>query len=350
MDGARRASVTLKDVARASGVSITTVSRILNHRESGVPIREDTRERVMRTAADLGYQPNLLARSLRGQPSTLLGVIARDIADPFHIQILQGINAAAVRRGYRMFLGSVDYLPEEALAFGSMFERSHADGIILIGDIRGGESAADSIASQHRYVVGVTDRTGPRAFPGVHVDNEAGTLAALEHLWGLGHRAIMCVSDARTADGRYRIEVYERFMREHDAGDRIEVQVTDQETSLAFELGTRVFARPLDAIPTTAIHATSDTTAIGLMQAAFRAAIPIPERLSIVGFDDIDVAAFTIPPLTTVSQHGASMGREAVELLLALIEGGPNGPTLEDRVVTPTLIVRGSTANAPALG
>jgi DNA-binding LacI/PurR family transcriptional regulator len=340
----------LRDVAHASGVSITTVSRILNHRESGIPIREDTRERVIRTAAELGYHPNLLARGLRGQASTLLGVIARDIADPFHIQILQGINAAAVKRGYRMFLGNVDYHPEEALAFGSMFERSHADGIILIGDIRGGESAADSIASQHRYVVGVTDRTGPRAFPGVRVDNEAGTIAALEHLWGLGHRAIMCVSDARTADGRFRIEVYQRFMRDRGEADRIEVQVTDQETALAFELGTRLFARPLERIETTAIYATSDTTALGLMQAAFRASIPIPDRLSIVGFDDIDVAAFTIPPLTTVSQHGNRMGWEAVELLIALIDGGPTGPVPDDRVIVPTLVVRGSTTSVPSSG
>ena len=315
-----------------------------------MPIREDTRERVVRTAAELGYQPNLLARGLRGQASSLLGVIARDIADPFHIQILKGINGAAVQRGYRMFLGNVDHLPEEALAYGSMFERSHADGIILIGDIRGGESAADSIASQHRYVVGVTDRTGPRSFPGVHVDNEAGTLAALEHLWGLGHRAIMCVSDARTADGRLRIEVYERFMRDHGEAERVDVQVTDQETSLAFELGTRLFARPVEDIETTAIYATSDTTALGLMQAAFRAGIPIPDRLSIVGFDDIDVAAFTIPPLTTVSQHGVEMGREAVELLMELLEVGPAGDGVEDRVIVPTLVVRGSTSEVPPGG
>jgi LacI family transcriptional regulator len=343
-----RASVTLRDVAQASGVSITTVSRILNGRESGVPIRDDTRERVVRTAADLGYRPNLLARGLRGQASTLLGVIARDIADPFHIQILQGINAASVERGYRMFLGNVDYHAEEALAFGSMFERSHADGIILIGDIQGGEAAADEIASQHGNVVGVTDRTGPRAFPGVYTDSEAGTLLALEHLWDLGHRAITCVSDARTADGRFRIAVYERFMRERGLTDRIDVQVTDQETSLAFDLGSRLFARPLDAMETTAIYATSDTTAIGLMQAAFRAGIAIPERLSIVGFDDIDVAAFMIPPLTTVSQEGVRMGREAVELLLGIVDGSTSAAAATDVVIQPNLVVRSSTAPAPA--
>jgi DNA-binding LacI/PurR family transcriptional regulator len=339
-----QASVTLRDVARASGVSITTVSRILNGRQSGVPIREETRARVVKTASDLGYRPNLLARGLRGNRSSLLGVIARDITDPFHIQILKGINAAALERDHRLFLGNVDYRSEEALAYGSMFERSHADGIVLIGDIKGGESAADEIARQHRYVVGVTDRTSRRPFPGVYGDSQVGTQLALEHLWDLGHRAIMCVSDARTADGRFRIEVYEGFMREHGAGEHIEVQVTDQETALAFELGTRLFARPLDHIRTTAIYATSDTTAIGLMQAAFRAGIAVPERLSIVGFDDIDIAAFTIPPLTTISQSGVEMGRQAVDLLFGMMAGQAPAREVEDRVLPPSLVVRGSTA------
>src|SRR5947209_9164409 len=88
-------SVTLRDVAQQAGVSITTVSRILNGREMGVPIREETRLRVLSVAAELGYKPNLLARGLRGSQSSLLGVIARDISDPFHIQILQGINEVA---------------------------------------------------------------------------------------------------------------------------------------------------------------------------------------------------------------------------------------------------------------
>ena len=249
-----------------------------------------------------------------------------------------------------MFLGNVDHLPEEALAYGSMFERSHADGIILIGDIRGGESAADSIASQHRYVVGVTDRTGPRSFPGVHVDNEAGTLAALEHLWGLGHRAIMCVSDARTADGRLRIEVYERFMREHGEASGSTSRSPTRRRPWRSSSGRGSSLDRSTDIETTAIYATSDTTALGLMQAAFRAGIPIPDRLSIVGFDDIDVAAFTIPPLTTVSQHGAEMGREAVELLMELLEVGPAGDGVEDRVIVPTLVVRGSTSEVPPSG
>jgi DNA-binding LacI/PurR family transcriptional regulator len=328
-------------------VSITTVSRILNNRESGVPIRAETRERVLTAARTLGYRPNLLARGLRGSRSSLLGVIARDVSDPFHIQILRGLGEVCRARGYRLFLGHADYRPEEAAAYGSMFEDSHADGIVVIGDIDGGDRALDVLAERHRFVVGVTDRTGlpgPGAtsgqrIPGVYADSAVGTRLALDHLWGLGHRAITCVSDWRTHDGRLRVEVYERFMREHDAADRIRVFITDQEPGPSFALGKRIFSGPTEQ---TAIYATSDTTAIGLMRAAYQAGIPVPGRLSIVGYDDIDLAPYTIPPLTTVSQAGVEMGRAAARLLLGMIEGGLDRSTVDDVVLLPTLMTRES--------
>ncbi len=338
-----RPSATLRDVARESGVSVTTVSRILNQRESGVPIREETRRRVEETATRLGYRPNLLARSLRGQRSTLIGVIARDISDPFHIQILKGVNARALERGYRLFLGDVDYRSEETLAYGSMFERSHADGIIVIGDIEGGETADAELASHHRSFVGVTDRTARKQFPGVYADSEAGTTLALEHLWQLGHRSILCVSDTRTADGRLRIETYERFMRERGAEAAIDVQVTDQLTDLAFELGQQLFARGADH-GYSAVYAASDSTAVGLLQAAHQSGLEVPRDLSVIGFDDIDMARYTIPPLTTIRQGGVEMGRAAVDLLIRMVEDEVDRDELEDVVFEPTLIVRESTA------
>jgi DNA-binding LacI/PurR family transcriptional regulator len=343
-------SVTLRDVAERSGVSITTVSRILNNRETGVPIREETRQRIVAAARELGYKPNLLARGLRGSRSSLLGVIARDICDPFHIQILQGINETSRTCGYRLFLGHVDYRPEEAVAYSSMFEHSHADGIIVVGDLEGGDEALDILSETHRYVVGVTDRTERRQIPGVYADSAAGAELAMDHLWQLGHRAIMCVSDDRTYDGRLRIARYERYMREHGVADQIQVFITDQEPAPSFELGQQIFAAAghsaagRGARPATAIFATSDTTAIGLMQAAFRAGVTIPDRLSIVGYDDIDIAEYTIPPLTTISQTGLAMGQAAARLLFEMIEEDLGREETADVVLTPSLVVRGSTA------
>jgi LacI family transcriptional regulator len=345
MEGARNngSTVTLRDVAQGSGVSITTVSRILNGRESGVPIRDETRKRVLAVAAELGYKPNLLARGLRGSRSSLLGVIARDVSDPFHIQILRGINDVARAREYRLFLGHVDYRPDVALSYASMFESSHADGIIVIGDIEGGDETLDRLAGNHRSIIGVTDRTTRRQIPGVYGDSVGGTRLAMEHLWGLGHRSILCVSDDRTYDGRLRIDLYERFMRDHGAGDRIRVYVTDQEPGPALVLGRRIFSELQGPDLPSAIFATSDTTAIGLMQAAFEFGIAMPEQLSIVGFDDIDIAAFTIPPLTTISQAGVEMGRVAAELLFDMIAQGRHRSEVPDVILEPKLVTRRST-------
>jgi DNA-binding LacI/PurR family transcriptional regulator len=340
--------VTLRDVAERAGVSITTVSRILNGRETGVPIRDDTRQRILDAAADLGYRPNMLARALRGSRSWLLGVIVRDISDPFHIHVLRGINEAARERDYRLFLGHLDWRPSEAAVFGSMFEQSHADGILLIGDMVGGDATLDALADRNPYVVGVTDRVSRRRVPGIYADNDLGTRLALDHLWSLGHRDIICVIDDRMADGPFRASVYERYLREHRAADAIRVYRTSQPDSApAFRLGQELFTGAGGSRPT-AIFAASDTIAIGLLQAAFQHGIGVPEQLSIVGFDDVDAATYMIPPLTTVSQRGTEMGALAANLILDMIERQRRVDEVDDVVVTPRLVVRQSTGPAPA--
>ncbi len=342
---AAASSVTLRDVAGRSGVSITTVSRILNGRESGVPIRDETRQRVLAVAAELGYKPNLLARGLRGSRSSLIGVIARDVSDPFHIQVLQGVNEVTRARDYRLFLGHVDYRPDVALTYGSMFERSHADGILILGDLTGGDAAFADLTSQHRFIVGVSDRTARTSFPGVYSDSARGTMLALDHLWELGHRRIACVFDPGTADQRQRSELYAWFMAERGQADLIASYPTSQpDPGPSYRLGLELLAERDGSSAPTAIFATSDTIAIGLMQAAYQARVVVPEQLSIVGFDNIDIAAFTIPPLTTVSQAGVEMGRTAATLLLDMVENDRPADEIEDAVVPPTLVVRELTA------
>ena len=336
--------ITLRDVAEKAGVSITTVSRILNGRETGVPVREATRERIIAAAAELGYRPNLLARALRGSRSSLLGVIARDVTDPFHVQVLRGVNAAARARDYRLFLGHVDYRPDVAAIYGSMFEQSHADGIVIMGDIQGGDATLDDIADRQGYVVGVSDRIERRRVPGVYVDNARGTVLALEHLAGLGHESIICVSDERTADGPLRAAVYERYMADHGLADRARVYFTTQpDPEPSYRLGRELFGHFDRPNRPTAVYAASDTIAIGLLQAAFQEKIAVPDDLSIIGFDDIDIAKFTVPPLTTISQSGEEMGRLATEMLFDMIERGVPHPDVSDIVVEPRLVVRQST-------
>jgi DNA-binding LacI/PurR family transcriptional regulator len=337
-----RSAVTLKDIAEKAGVSITTVSRILNASYNAIPIREDTRQRVFAIASELGYKPNLFARGLRSSHSSLLGVIARDIADPFHIQILQGIHKATTDRDYRLFLGNVDYRPDMAVAYGSMFEQYHADGIIIIGDIEGDEAALKILTNQHQSIVGVTDRITQRQYPGVYSDNRGGTHLALDHLWALGHRRIVCVSDPRNHDGRMRAELYEHYMRERDVQPK--VYMIPQEQQAAFEVGRDIFNH--DQQPT-AIYAASDTFAIYLLQAAYQAGVDIPRQVSIVGYDNIDFTANTIPPLTTIDQMGVQMGMTAANLLLDLVEHNREYAEVDDVIMQPKLVIRQSTSTPP---
>jgi DNA-binding LacI/PurR family transcriptional regulator len=330
-------------------VSVTTASRILNGRTSGVPIRDETRGRVLAAAADLGYKPNLLARGLRGSRSSLIGVIARDVSDPFHIQVLQGINEVTRAREFRLFLGHVDYRPDVALTYGSMFERSHADGIIVLGDLVDGTWSLADLTTHHRYVVGVSDRVGAGAFPGVYSDAHEGTRLALEHLWGLGHRNIVCVSDPATEDQRLRTRLYEAFMRDHGVGDlAVAHPIGQPDPEPSYRLGLELFAANGTRHPPTAIFATSDTIAIGLLRAAYQTGVVVPRDMSIIGFDNIAIAAYTVPPLTTISQSGEEMGRRAASLLLDMIEADDGVDRYGDVVLEPTLIVRDSTAPPPS--
>lgn len=342
-------AVTLKDVAERAGVSTTTVSRILNGRTSGLPIKEETRQKVMTIAAEMGYRPNIMARALRGNRSFLIGVIAQNITSRFHSQILRGIHDAAVQHSYRLFLGHVERKVDLALDYGSMFEQSHADGILIVGELQGDQDAFNHLAQQHRYVVGVSDRVSRRHFPGVYGDSIRGTEMALEHLWELGHRRILCVADPSLQDGQLRAEVYNRFMDEHGMADQIHVHLTSRSFEASTQTGREIFTSPEGVGQPTAIFATTDAIAIGLLQAAYQMQVSVPGQMSIVGFDDIDIAAYMIPPLTTVRQSGAEMGYAAANLLIDMIEGERDSAEVEDIVLHSSLVVRQSTA-VPSAG
>jgi LacI family transcriptional regulator len=335
---------TLKDIAEKAGVSTTTVSRILNGRESGVPIREETRQKVLAVAAELGYRPNLMARALRGSRTSLVGVLAQNITSLFQSQILRGFNEVAIERSYRVFLGHMERQMDIAVDYSSMFEQSHADGILIVGQLYGSPDMLEILMRQHRYIVGVSDRIERRSFPGVYGDSAVGTRLALDHLWELGHRRIICVTDSALQDGHLRGQLYRQYMQERGHADQIQVYETFRSFEKSCELGLRLFAEFTSADHPTAIFAATDSIAIGLLQAAYQSRIPVPERVSIVGYDDLDIAPFSIPPLTTVRQSGFEMGRRAAHMLLDMIEGDRNFATVSDAVLTPTLAVRESTA------
>lgn len=333
-------AVTLKQIAEHAGVSIPTVSRILNGRGTGVPIREETRERVLKVAAELGYKPNLLARGLVGGTSSLIGVIVRDITDPFLNKVLKGMYDASVERNYRLFLGNVGQRVDTTLDYGSVFEQSHADGIIVMGDMQDDYVALQALTSQHQYVVGVTDRTSRRGFPGVYGDSAEGSKLAMEHLLSLGHQRIVCVTDTTISDGKLRASIYEQHMHGYGESKSIKVYDTARSVKNGYQLGLELFD---EAHQFTAIFAATDTLAIGLMKAAFQKNIAIPDHISIIGYDDIDIAEYTNPSLTTISQSGNEMGYWTTNLLIDMIENKRDSATVEDVILKPNLMIRQST-------
>lgn len=332
----------LKDISERVGVSIATVSRVLNGREVGGFISEETRQKIFSVAAEIGYRPNLLARGLRGSRSSLIGVIVRDVADPFMSETLKGIHNAALKRGFRLFLGHVEQ-PFTAIDYGAMFEQSHADGILLLGDMIENEKMVEFLTSKHRHIVGVVDLKKHREFPGVYSDNILGARLALDHLWDLGHRRIVCVAEQGAYDRVLRVQEYGRWMHEHGLEEFIHVYNTNESPRAAFATGLEVFGN--HDIPTAAF-AITDRIAIGLLRAAYESNISVPRQVSIVGFDNIDLSEFVIPPLTTISQFPAQMGYSAAELLINMIEQELDSRAVEDIMLAPELIVRQSTDNA----
>jgi DNA-binding LacI/PurR family transcriptional regulator len=336
--------VKLKDIADRAEVSITTVSRVLNGREEGVQIREETRLKILAIAAELGYRPNLMARALRGSQSFLLGVLAQNISSIFHSQILQGLNETAAARGYRVILGHVQRNIDVAVEYSSMFEQSHADGILIIGELTGSQEAFQMLARQHRHIVVISDHLPDQKFPAVYSDSQQGTRMAMDHLWAAGHRYIVCVADNTLRDVQVRAETYSRFMQEHGMGSAVWVEQTSRSFQDSYETGLRFFKDLFNRQPTpTAVFAATDSIAIGLLQAAFQLGVSVPNDISIIGFDDIDFAAFTVPPLTTLRQAGVSMGEIGAKLLMDMIERKQDSAEVADIVLPPELIVRQST-------
>lgn len=333
-------AVRLKDISEQVGVSIATVSRVLNGREVGGLISEETRARILSVAAELGYRPNLLARGLRGSRSSLVGVIVRDIADPFMSETMKGIHHAAVKRGYRLFLGHVEQTAN-ALDYGAMFEQSHADGILLLGDMNEDEQMVSYLTSKHQHIVAIVNYARHRKYPGVYADDAFCAELALDHLWSLGHRRIYCVAEQGAEDRRVRVQSYRTWMEKHGLAEFIRVIPVEATSQAVVPVGKDIFAS--SEIPT-AIFAITDRIAIGLLQAAYQSGVAIPDQVSIVGVDNISMSEIVIPPLTTVSLSPFRMGYAAADLLLDMVEKNLDSSVVQDLVLEPELIVRQSTA------
>lgn len=331
----RKARVSIKDIARAAGVSHSTVSRAL--RNSPL-VNPETAAYIRQLAQEMGYIPNVIAQSLVTQRTYTIGVIVTSISDPFVDRIVEGIEDIATQEGYSVFLSSSHADPGREIAVVESFHRRRVDGMIVIAS-RVGSLYAERLQELQVPIVLINNQADGEYIYSVRVDDQRGAQVAVEHLLALGHRRVGYVGcHFRPPSNRRRLEGYRQALQKAGLSYAPEL-VLHPQTFSDLENG-RVALEPLVAAGATAVFCYNDRTAIGLLTRARELGVRVPEDLSVVGFDDIEPSWYVNPSLTTVRQPRYEMGRAAMEMVLALLAG----EEVSDRLFPCELIVRESTA------
>ena len=327
---------TLSDVAAAAGVSPTTVSRYLNN---NIALPASTRERIDAAIQQLDYRPNLLAKRLSTGRAEAIGLVTPDIGNPFFAQLAAVVEAQAERYGYAVYMTSTHGdRAREIEAIRRMRDR-HVDGLILMSNRPDDGSLARLLGEDDKVVLMDEDVPGV-GLSRVFVENEVGAYRATQHLIAAGHRHIALIGGPPgLMSVRERLAGYERAMAE--AGFAVQdgdVMLHDYSRSFGRAATETILAQ---ARTPSAIFACSDYLAVGVLQALQNAGLSVPQDMSLVGFDDMPFAEMVNPPLTTVRQPVAEMGRMAVDQLMALLNGIAAAPLTRLPV---DLVVRRSVA------
>ncbi len=325
--------VSIKDIARAAGVSHSTVSRALSNNPL---VAQATRDRIQQIALELGYTPNAIARGLVTQQSHTIGVIVTTIADPFAGEILRGIEEIAGSNRYRVILGTSHADPVREVAMVKSLREWRVDGVIVASSRVGARYLPLLNEIGVPLVLINSQQEGPFTHS-VAVDNLESTTRAVQHLIQLRHRLIGYLGGPSDhAAQRERLTGYQRALA--NAGITFDPSLVTTGNGRA-EGGEQV-AQLVARSPTpTAFFCYNDMTAIGALHALKRCGLRVPDDVSLVGFDDIELALYVDPPLTTIHQPKDEMGHLAMWMLLDLL----NGRTVTNVTVTGKLIVRSST-------
>ncbi len=340
---------TIVEVARAAGVSITTVSVVLNDRPSTVRISEATRAAVKNAAAQLGYIPNSAAQNLRRQRPMSLTLLVGSLANPFFTDIAASVRASAIQQGYELNVVDADLLEVELQALDQLRNGSSA-GVIVATGRHGSRGQAIStlqgLVQRGFPAVIMSDRSPDSAIPAIRIDDEAGAYVATTHLLKLGHQRIAHLTSGQSAGA----------IEEHSVeGDRFHGYVRAlREAAVVFEPawlgqnegtleGGSALIKELLARPgprPTAVFCVSDLMAVGTLRGLFEAGVGVPNEMAVVGFDGIALGQFTTPALTTMEQPRVEMGRVAADMLFTLLNGVH--PVPDEQVLPAKLLIRES--------
>jgi LacI family transcriptional regulator len=335
-------TVTIKDVARLANVSVATVSRVLN---SSAPVRDDTRARVLEVARELRFAPNGAARTLSRRQASALGVILPDLYGEFFSELLRGIDLEAQRMGHALLVSSSHH-DAHGVSIAVRAMRGRVDGLVIMAPEVSTASLASALPDGLPAVI-LNAAPTPGAAAAVMVDNMSGTRAVVRHLAGLGHREVAFIcGPPRNADASARLRGYRAAMRTAGLAVRDTFVVHGDFTE---ESGWRA-ARELLAIhgpKPTAIFAANDAMAVGALLALHEASVDIPGDVSIVGFDDIPIARYVTPMLTTVRVAIDLLGARAASLLFRALADPIMSGGAHREVIPAELIVRHSSGPPP---
>ena len=325
--------VTIKDIAKAAGVSHTTVSRALNGNPA---ISAETTTRIRNLAQQMGYTPSAVAQSLLSQQTWTIGMVITTIADPFVAQVVQGVEQVAQAADYSVFLTSSHNNPQQELAVVETLQRRRVDAIIVTSS-RVGSLYSSQLDQIQVPIVLINNQEEGEYLRSVAVDDEQGSQLAVEHLIALGHRRIGYIgTNNRPGSNRRRIAGYKAALRAAgiDFDPDFIINPTAQADLDRGQAGLSLY----HSLRATAIFCYNDLMAIGLLMACRQHGVVVPDHLSVVGFDDIEAAQYVSPPLTTVSQPRLKLGQLAMKMTLDLL----GEEDVHDLVLACELVVRKS--------
>jgi LacI family transcriptional regulator len=334
----------LEDVAQRAQVSIATVSRVLSG--SSHPVRNATRARVLQAATELDFRPNALAKGLVTARTNILGAIVHDISDPYFAEIVRGLEDAARAAGYQVFVCSSDRDPDRELTYVRTLLSYSVDAIVLAGGViedRAYQQELGRLLAVFEAERGAVVTLAPHSYnaSGVILENREGAAAMTRHLLALGHRRIGFVA------GPPQI----RSSRLRQAGYRTALEKAAETFDARFQAtgwftpsgGAAAVSELLDrASDLTAVFASSDAMAFGVLKELADRGIAVPEEISVAGFDDVQLAAFVQPSLTTVRIPMYAVGKAGAEIAFEILAGGNPRP----RRLPLELVERASTGPA----
>jgi len=330
-----KSSVTIADVARESGVSMQTVSRVINEKGEVSP---ETRQRVLLAIEQLGYRPNSLARGLALNKTLALGLIVPDITNPFFPEIVQGAEEVALEHGYTIVLGNTNESAEREMNVLRTFEEHRVDGLILCGS-RLSEEQLLPLLVQHNAVVLINRQVTLNNVSMVRVDYAQGTNMAISHLLDQGRQRIGFLAGPSTSHSHHmRLQAFIQTLQEHEIPyDPTSIFLCAPTTQGGYLTAREILPLCPDL---DGLLCYNDLVAIGVLQVCAELGIAVPENLAVIGYDDIQSAHLVTPALTTVGISKPLLGAKATELLLRRLAGDQQGV---DLALPSQLIVRAST-------